>query len=90
MWTVSPVKFTDPPSRSGTEHDWARVAHDLRRRAGQWALLAVDEKVSVATAIRNQKITALQGCEVRIRNTHYDEAGVRRCSIYLRFNEGGM
>lgn len=80
------MRFTDPPSRSTTEHDWVQVADRLRSQPDKWLLLG-HEKESVASAVRNGKIAALRGMEVATRNGSTDEHGHRHADLYLRYSK---
>lgn len=61
--------------------DWAKIRPRLR--SDQWLLLGQGLPYSVASALRNQKITAMKGVEVRTTNTIRID-GHRHCDVYLR------
>jgi hypothetical protein len=60
---VATWQSTPPaPARSGRrgKYDWERITRDLKDRPGEWLLIDEEASRSLATAIRNRKMTALQ------------------------------
>lgn len=87
---VSQVSFKSPPARP-TKYDWTKIATQLKRKPGQWALVFEHDRASVANAIRMGSIVAVRpedGFEVRTSNND-TQSRPRTCSLWLRYNPKG-
>ena len=79
------MTWENPPVRQ--RYDWQAIAEQLKSRPMEWANVFDEDRTSLATAIRNKGIKALNpddGFEVKTSN---NVRGVpRTCTMYLRYN----
>lgn len=74
-----------PPDRE--RYDWDAIALQLRQHPGEWALVFEHGKTSIANALRQGSITAIDpsnGFEIRTANN--TRAPDRTCTLWLRWN----
>lgn len=85
----SKVKFGEPPPvRETAPYDWQKIAGQLRKKPGEWALIFEQDKQSLATAIRLNGIKVLRaenGFEMRTANNRR-HAQPRLCDLWMRYN----
>lgn len=76
-----------PPGRKHDHpYDWDAIAEELREHPGEWAQVYVQDRASLAVAIRSNKIRALKrerGFESRTANNTREAPLL--CDLYLRY-----
>lgn len=86
-YAVTKVSFKeDPPPRRDRRYHWEQIAAQLRAHPGEWAKVFDDDKNSIVTAIRQQKVKPMRsdvGIEIRTSNNVVHP--VRRCTLWARY-----
>ncbi|ALJ19541.1 hypothetical protein [Microbacterium sp. No. 7] len=80
---MSIIKWEEPPARKyggGSSSKWTKVIEQLKKRPGEWALVAEGVGASLAGHLKRR------GLEAVSRNAR---EGGANASIYARWPEGG-
>lgn len=71
-------------ARSG-KYDWWDIVEKLKARPGEWLLIDEDASIGLQTAIRKEKMTALQDPEWDFKvATRDNNRETGRCKIWMR------
>lgn len=69
---------------------WAEIVLDARRLGGEWFLALSDVPYSTARTVRQRRHPDLHNLdggalEAEARNVYTDDAGMRRCDLFVRW-----
>lgn len=80
------VVWENPPE-TRRRYDWQAIADQLRERPMEWAKVFDNDRTSLATAIRNRGIKALDpALGFQVKTTNNTRGTPRTCTMYLRYN----